>query len=1107
MKIKVTKNSVILESYIFNQGEYNVNFCEFEFTNDYNGLVKKAVFDNGTNKIEMAIVGDICSVPYEVLQDKEFKLRVYAYEVIDDKLRLRYSPTPTNVYLRPGSYEGESGEEITPSQFEQYSQALENGLAELNNKLIDIDENIAEVQEAIDNIHEATKEVENLDLDVSDKVDGKVNVKLTRKDATTKTVTVEDGISLQFKWDGTSLGIKTEDEQDFHYVNLQGVQGEVGPQGEAFKIKKTYPSVQAMQDDFNNMEFGDYVMITSTVEEEDNAKLYNRGEEEWIFISDFSGAIGIQGPIGNTPNIQIGTVTSGATPSVTRSGSNEEPILNFVLQKGDKGDTGSKGDTGNGIASIERTGRDGLVDTYTITYTNGNKTTFEITNGEDGEVTQKQLNEVREEASRYQNAVTTETTEEYPIEVNNAVECNADNLTIYGNSNQETTTGNNIFKNSNNIWNDTNVGIVNYDISNDTFIFHRDSGGDYIISSGRLELEANTTYTLYFNVLENSMTDNFISVRTTSNLADLAGKLSIPASSIGIYTSKLTTGDLSEKYDLWLYCNSKGTLKAKIMLLKGEYTIDTMPKYEPYTGGQPSPSPDYPSEVKSVESGFENLLDIGEEFTVTSGEALKRFYVDLKGNTNYTIKFGDITTNNNNLSRILFQFVGNNDKYLGDKYAYLTEKKTTFYYDEEIKRINIFSASNYNESQTTTTTFKDMILYEGLEDRHYVPYGKKYLPISVIGKNLLNYRNIVNPISSNQIIVDKNDNIYSSTPESDNRTWAYTNSNYFLKLKEGNYKLLMWFSKKVTKENAWTYIYTKSKAIKVNSIYNQDKVVMDFTLNEETDIGIMLKIFDGICKIMLIDNDKQTSEENWMPYKGQDYYYPLEHELCKIGDVADELDIVNGKLIKRIGKIVLDGSDGTAEWNSWNQSILEQYQLIRFTRQNWLDINANVNIYKATISNCFRNDITNNYTLNSIYKYNKGLAIILDIHDFPDVETFKNWLKEKYDNGTPVIVYYVLAEPQEIVLDPFDIKLLKDYNQITINDKYNLLDKAKLGYYVDNFVSKIGDETIYGVKTFNKLPECSEEPTKDEQLVNKAYVDKMIQEALSRMVTPTKNSF
>lgn len=58
-------------------------------------------------------------------------------------------------------------------------------------------------------------------------------------------------------------------------------------------------------------------------------------------------------------------------------------------EKGDKGDTGAtgakgekgdKGDAGVGIVSIVKTATNGNVDTYTITFTDGTTTTFEITN-------------------------------------------------------------------------------------------------------------------------------------------------------------------------------------------------------------------------------------------------------------------------------------------------------------------------------------------------------------------------------------------------------------------------------------------------------------------------------------------------------------------------------------------------------------------------------------------------------------------------------------------------------------------------------------------------------------------------------------------------------
>ena len=46
---------------------------------------------------------------------------------------------------------------------------------------------------------------------------------------------------------------------------------------------------------------------------------------------------------------------------------------------------GIQGETGNGISSIAKTGTEGLVDTYTITFTNGDTTTFTVTNGAEGQ--------------------------------------------------------------------------------------------------------------------------------------------------------------------------------------------------------------------------------------------------------------------------------------------------------------------------------------------------------------------------------------------------------------------------------------------------------------------------------------------------------------------------------------------------------------------------------------------------------------------------------------------------------------------------------------------------------------------------------------------------
>ena len=45
---------------------------------------------------------------------------------------------------------------------------------------------------------------------------------------------------------------------------------------------------------------------------------------------------------------------------------------------------GIKGEPGNGISDISYTRSEGLVDIYTITYTNGETSEFNVTNGKDG---------------------------------------------------------------------------------------------------------------------------------------------------------------------------------------------------------------------------------------------------------------------------------------------------------------------------------------------------------------------------------------------------------------------------------------------------------------------------------------------------------------------------------------------------------------------------------------------------------------------------------------------------------------------------------------------------------------------------------------------------
>ena len=123
----------------------------------------------------------------------------------------------------------------------------------------------------------------------------------------------------------------------------QGIQGETGPQGpqgiqgpagESFSIYKTYSSIAAMEADAANVPEGKFVIIASTIEDEDNAKLYVKGNTNFIFLTDMSGAQGIkgeQGPQGIAgPQGAMGPQGPQGIPG----------------EKGEKGDQGEQGPQG-----------------------------------------------------------------------------------------------------------------------------------------------------------------------------------------------------------------------------------------------------------------------------------------------------------------------------------------------------------------------------------------------------------------------------------------------------------------------------------------------------------------------------------------------------------------------------------------------------------------------------------------------------------------------------------------------------------------------------------------------------------------------------------------
>lgn len=164
-----------------------------------------------------------------------------------------------------------------------------------------------------------------------------------------------------------------------------GPQGETGPKGDTGDTGNGIASAVLNADYTLTLNFTNGTSYTTPTP--------IRGAQGETGATGATGETGPQGPSGSAATIAVGNVTSGSSASVVNSGTSSAAVFDFVLPKGDKGDTGDTGSTGptgpqgatgNGISSITKTGTVGLVDTYTIAFTDGTSTTFTVTNGQDG---------------------------------------------------------------------------------------------------------------------------------------------------------------------------------------------------------------------------------------------------------------------------------------------------------------------------------------------------------------------------------------------------------------------------------------------------------------------------------------------------------------------------------------------------------------------------------------------------------------------------------------------------------------------------------------------------------------------------------------------------
>ena len=208
--------------------------------------------------------------------------------------------------------------------------------------------------------------------------------------------------------------------------------------------------------------------------------------------------------------------------------------------------------------------------------------------------------------------------------VTDSAEMPLQGMHIYGRSIQFATTGSNLFKITKT--SETLKGIT-FDVRKDGTIkisgTNTESSALYVIL-GTFEVVAGQTYIFNnFYSLENSDIETYVQIENDIVLA----KINAKEKDRDMYTAK-EAGVLNVRFKARAGVTIDTTL-SEMQINIGE----TVLPYEPYTGGKPSPSPDYPQEIQSA--GYQKGIEVG-----VTGKNLFDFS---KLNANYGLNVKDKT--------------------------------------------------------------------------------------------------------------------------------------------------------------------------------------------------------------------------------------------------------------------------------------------------------------------------------------------------------------------------------------------------------------------------------------------------------------------------------
>ena len=135
-------------------------------------------------------------------------------------------------------------------------------------------------------------------------------------------------------------------------------------------------------------------------------------------------------------------------------------------------------------------------------------------------------------------------------------------------------------------------------------------------------------------------------------------------------------------------------------------------------------------------------------------------------------------SDNTELKSCLFRFQHDSAD-VANPYARIpiTTKTTTYTPPEDINSVRIYSGTSHNESATTNTTFKNLMIYEGTENKPYELYtGENPSPSPEYSSKIKNVGDNINIL--NKEVVDASNNLRGNALDTGRRLIANKDGNY-----------------------------------------------------------------------------------------------------------------------------------------------------------------------------------------------------------------------------------------------------------------------------------------------------------------------------------------